>query len=99
MLKIFIEFKVKGEAREAFLALIPELKLKAQEQGAEQFGIYEGTDQPLLFVEEFYVKDHDHYQRIKQERLDGQSPFWNKMHDCIEGGAKKLHIWAFKPLL
>ncbi|MBP1154067.1 MULTISPECIES: hypothetical protein [unclassified Paenibacillus] len=98
MLKVYIEFMIKKESRDVFLALMPQLKQQALAQDVEGRQVAEGTDQPLLFVEEFYVKDMDHYSRIKAERLNEDSPLWKQLHDCIQGGAQKLHIWAFKPL-
>lgn len=96
--KVFIEFKVKAEKRDDFMALVPELERQAARLRAKQFRLYEGTDQPLLFVEEFFVGDIAQYRAIKEQRLDANSPFWSRLHDCVEGGANKLHIWAFQPL-
>jgi hypothetical protein len=98
VLKVFIEFKLKPESRDVFLAFIPELLQKSMEQQVEGVQLFEGTDQPGLVVEEFYVKDMEHYNKIKAERLNEDSPFWKKFHDCLQGGAQKLHIWAFNKM-
>lgn len=98
MLKVYIEFKIIPDKHTDFLALLPELRRTSHEQEVQGHQMFEGTDQPGLVVEEFLVKDMDHYRHIKAERLDENHPFWKQVHDCIQGGAPKLHIWAFKSL-
>lgn len=96
--KVFIEYKIVSEKRDTFMQLLPNLKRNADEHGGREYKIYEGTDQSNLIVEEFLVEDIGRYQTIKTERLNPDSPFWNKHHEHIVGGANKLHIWAFKAL-
>jgi hypothetical protein len=96
MIKVFIEYKVIADKQHLYLSLLPELRERTVDWDAKDFRVFEGTDQPLLFVEEYYVKDMDEYRRTKEERLSESIPFWHKLHDCIPGGAGKVHIWAFK---
>jgi hypothetical protein len=98
MIKVFIEYKVDAEKHEAYLALLPQLKERILEWDVEDFRVFEGTDQPLLFVEEYYVKDMDVYRNTKEGRLSESNPFWHDLHKCIVGGAAKVHIWAFKQI-
>lgn len=96
--KVFIEYQIVSEKRDTFMQILPGLKRSADEQGGREYKIYEGTDQPNLIVEEFLVENIRRYQEIKTERLNSDSPFWKNQHEHIVGGAKKLHIWAFKEL-
>jgi hypothetical protein len=95
---ILSEYKVDKEQRETYLNLIHELKDQLHHFGAEHITIYEGTDQPDLFVEEFVVANMDVYTEIKDIRKNEQSVFWQKFNGCISGGKDKVHMWAFKKL-
>lgn len=97
MIKVFTEYKVKRDLREEFLSLHGELREYHQrEWKVKDFHLFEGTDQPDLFVEEFHVQHFDLYEQIKAERRSEKSDLWKKMHQCIEGGVQKVHIWAFQ---
>ena len=96
--KIFVEYKVKAEMRGTFIGLVQQLNDWATRSEARHFKIYEGTDQPLLFVEEFFVDNLEQYRRIKEERRTEQHPFWHAFHECVDGGARKINIWAFQEI-
>jgi hypothetical protein len=98
MIKVFIEYKVEEGKKERFLALLSAMRDKMNDWQAQQYRVYEGTDQPLLMVEEFFVPGQDEYERFKASRLGGSDPFWNEVHDCVAGGAGKVHIWAFREM-
>ncbi|GAB7388977.1 hypothetical protein BSNK01_28150 [Bacillaceae bacterium] len=97
-IKIFVEYKVLEEKREAFLQLIPELQKHLEEWNADQFQIYEGIDQPMLFVEEFYLPHVEQYKKLKEARMNGDAPFWKTFNACIAGGGQNVHVWAFRKL-
>ncbi|RJE88904.1 hypothetical protein D3P07_13170 [Paenibacillus sp. 1011MAR3C5] len=89
----FAEYKIKQENREFYLMEVEKLRM----QEAELVHVYEGTDQPSLFVEVWDCKDEAHALRVKEERLSERSP-WFALSSWIEGGPAKLHVWTFKPV-
>lgn len=89
----FAEYKINEENREAYLKEVETLCL--QEGGLVH--VYEGTDQPSLFVEVWDCKDEAHARRVKEERLSERSP-WFALSAWIMGGPAKLHVWTFKPV-
>lgn len=93
MLLVFIEYKVKEEMRERFLAQMSRIRQRIAEMGGENFRFYEGLDQPHLFVESFEVSSVEQYQAIKEWRRQDE-PFAN----CIVGGREKINVWAFQPV-
>lgn len=94
-IKVFIEYKIRNEKMTDYKKLI----LQIQEIYSEkQYFAYEGVDQPGLIVEEFFVSNMEEYSQIKNNRLNGSTPIWHELADCIEGGAQKMHIWAFAQL-
>jgi quinol monooxygenase YgiN len=97
-LKVFVEYKIVPQKRNQFLTLLSSLVDWLEEKGARNVRFFEGTDQPHLFVEEYEVTDQYHYESIKEERLREVQPFLTDLHQCIEGGKKKVHIWAFREL-
>ncbi|MHA6483078.1 hypothetical protein ACX1C1_14385 [Paenibacillus sp. strain BS8-2] len=60
--------------------------------------LYEGCDQPGLFVEIWNASDEAEAENIKKERCDQRSP-WAILTPLIQGGEAKLHVWTFKPAL
>jgi hypothetical protein len=99
-LKIFIEFFILPDRRDEFLSLIPKIRDYQQIQwGVKDYEIYEGTDQPNLFVEEFYIEGEDDYLKIKEERVLEKELLWSDMNACVKGGGQKVHIWAFKNVI
>lgn len=87
----FAEYRIKPEHRGHYLAYTEELAA-----GGELVRIYEGTDQPCLFVEMWSAPSAEEAERIKEERCSERSS-WSKITEWIDGGAKKLHVWTFKP--
>ncbi|MCR2806175.1 hypothetical protein [Paenibacillus soyae] len=88
----FAEYRILPEFREQFLVLAD--KLVAGENGLVQ--LYEGTDQPGLFVEIWQTPSEEEAERVKEERLSGHSS-WSALSPWIAGGTDKLHVWTFKP--
>ncbi|WP_232698702.1 hypothetical protein [Brevibacillus daliensis] len=96
MIKVFTEYKVKRDCRMEYITLLEELRhYHRKAWDIEDFRIFEGADQPELFVEEFHVQDMERYQKIKEARRIEQNKILERLHDCIDGGAKKVNIWAF----
>lgn len=63
----------------------------------KQLHIYEGTDQPGLFVELWQAASEEEARRIKEERLSAHSPL-AAVSQWVPGGAQKLHAWVFQPM-
>lgn len=97
-IKVFIEYKLNQDIDQGFSSHAPKLRDKWKELGAEDVHIYEGTDQPNLIVEEFFVDSEEAYHRLKDLRLAETDPFWKDLHGYIAGGKDKVHIWAFREL-
>lgn len=98
-LKIFAEYMVAKGERDIFFSLLQEVKeYQVSIWSVKDFEIYEGTDQPNLFVEEFDMEGEDNFNRLKEERLLEKDALWKKLNSCIVGGRDKLHIWAFKKI-
>ena len=86
---IFVEYRIDPEKREQYMQLMDQL-LKNKRDCI----LYEGSDQPNVFVEQYYHTTPEQYAQMKQLRLEGQSE-WDEVTDCIIGGRDKLHIWEF----
>lgn len=96
---ILSEFKIIDDKRDIFLSLLEDLTNNLRELGAEgEISVFEGVDQPGLFVEEFILKDKEAYDQMKKVRDSESSPFWQEYNTCILGGKTKLNIWAFEKM-
>lgn len=89
---IFVEYRINPEQRVTYLERIRE-RLK----DFPQVVLYEGADQPNVFVEQWMDTTHDDYTRLKRIRLE-ESSEWDGITTCISGGKSKLHIWEFAAL-
>ena len=87
----FAEYRIAPESREHFLAFA-----EAHLNGRNDVYLYEGTDQPNLFVEVWQAGSEEEAERIKKERCDERS-LWSRISEWIAGGSAKLHVWTFKP--
>ncbi|MBG9795824.1 hypothetical protein ABD76_26620 [Paenibacillus dendritiformis] len=87
---IFVEYRILPEAREMYLTAIRRL-LKDRHDVV----LYEGTDQPNVFVEQWLGTTADDYASLKKLRREGAEG-WDAVTACIAGGADKLHIWEFR---
>jgi len=89
----FAEYKIQPDYRDDYLLEVDKLRLQEE----ELVHVYEGTDQPSLFVEVWSCRDEVHALRVKEERLSERSP-WFALSSWIAGGPAKLHVWTFKPV-
>ena len=89
MYRCFVEYKVVEEARAAYLA---DLRLAMQHY--PNVYIYEGTDQPGLFVEVWAAPTKEEADRAREERLAAHSP-WAAVSRHAAGN---VHAWVFRPL-
>ncbi|WP_053372087.1 hypothetical protein [Paenibacillus sp. FJAT-27812] len=87
----FAEYRISEEWREQYLIYTNKLL----EEGHD-VQLYEGTDQPGLFVEVWNAASEEQAEQIKKERCNERSP-WFRVSEWIVGGPAKLHIWTFKP--
>ncbi|BCJ88387.1 MFS transporter [Effusibacillus dendaii] len=97
-IKVFVEYKVKPERREEYLNSLPQLRQKLESSGALNVRFFAGTDQPLLYVEEFFVSGMEQYETMKQARISQADDFWVEQSKHVEGGLQKIHIWAFSEI-
>lgn len=86
---IFVEYRIDPDKREEYLKQITE-RLGQYPQVV----LYEGTDQPNVFVEQWMDTTPEDYKRLKRIRLQ-ESSEWDAITACIPGGKSKLHIWEF----
>jgi hypothetical protein len=95
MIKVFLEYKVIEEYRESYLEVMRQWDRNIpQDVTVLNYHFYEGADQPLLFVEMFDVESLEQYQMIKRQRCDQKT----LIEPFIEGGRKKIHMWAFREI-
>ncbi|WP_068773902.1 hypothetical protein [Paenibacillus sp. FJAT-26967] len=88
--KVFVEYAILPEFRHAYLAFI--LERQALDK---RLCVYEGTDQPGLFVETWEPVSHEEYVSMRANRQSGDNPVWSDMHSWVKGGSAKLNIWHF----
>jgi hypothetical protein len=89
MKKIFVEYRIQQACKEMYLEQVRTL------QTIHNFEVWEGTDQPNLFMEEWRGLTFEQYEKLKQSRLNEEDNDWKQLHACIEGGALKIHMWHF----
>ncbi|CAM4318419.1 hypothetical protein FHS16_000787 [Paenibacillus endophyticus] len=86
----FAEYRIAEESRLPFLELTNKLL-----QHEKDMYLYEGTDQPNLFVEVWHAATSAEAEQIKKERCSERSS-WSQVSSYIVGGQAKLHVWTFK---
>ena len=87
----FAEYRIMDELRETYIGYTNQLLTEGH-----NVQLYEGTDQPGLFVEVWNAESHEIVEQIKKERCNERSP-WFRVSEWIVGGPAKMHIWTFKP--
>ncbi|QHT60005.1 hypothetical protein GXP70_08620 [Paenibacillus lycopersici] len=88
----FVEYRIEAAAERRYRDWIA-----GKQAEFPDFKLYEGTDQPLLFVEVWEAEDGEEAERIKKERC-GERSSWLDMADWVPGGSAKIHAWTFKPI-
>lgn len=88
---VFIEYKVFPDKRSAYMSWI-----KSAAGGDERFELYEGSDQPELFVEQWCGIDVDAYRTFKSRRTEPGDPVWSSLAEFVPGGMAKVHVWHFR---
>ena len=89
MYRCFVEYKVAEANREAYLEA-----LRLVRQHHPDVYIYEGTNQPGLFVEVWEAASEAEAEAIREERLSARSP-WSAVSRHAAG---TVHAWAFRPV-
>lgn len=87
----FAEYRISPEWRAQYLIYTNGLLAEGYE-----VQLYEGTDQPSLFVEVWNAPTCEQAEQIKKERCNERSP-WFRISEWIVGGPAKMHVWTFKP--
>jgi hypothetical protein len=90
----FAEYRIAPEHLESYRGETKRLL----EQSLGRVTLYEGCDQPGLFVEIWSASCEEEAEGIKKERC-GERSSWAVLTPWIVGGAAKLHVWTFKPAL
>ncbi|QHW30762.1 hypothetical protein GZH47_07760 [Paenibacillus rhizovicinus] len=88
----FVEYRIDSAAELTYREWIAE-----KQDEFPGFKLFEGTDQPLLFVEVWEAPNVEEAERIKKERC-GERSSWRDMADWVPGGSAKIHAWTFKPI-
>ncbi|NOU95768.1 hypothetical protein GC093_21450 [Paenibacillus sp. LMG 31456] len=100
----FIEYQVSPEHRAAYSDWMKRVRANYPE-----LEVYEGTDQPGLFVELWNGQSHQDFCVLKEARVKQSSEQekeqpnngrfdkidWNELHNWAIGGVAKIHIWHF----
>ncbi|TMV46486.1 hypothetical protein FE783_26365 [Paenibacillus mesophilus] len=88
---VFVEYKVFPEKREAYLQWFKTLTM-----AETRLELYEGSDQPDLFVELWRDFGPDEYREFKKSRQESPESPWAELADFVPGGSAKVHIWYFQ---
>ncbi|WP_035100270.1 MFS transporter [Aneurinibacillus terranovensis] len=101
-IQVFVEYKVLEEKRTEYMEQMESLRHAMEKIGVDDFQVYEGVDQPGLFVEMFHVPTVESYRKLKRKRCEeppGKSGFWQMINPYVSGGTEKIHMWAFAPVI
>ncbi|MCM3713826.1 hypothetical protein M3202_06990 [Alkalihalobacillus oceani] len=93
---VLTEYKAEDGKKENVLSAIDELKEQIEALGGREVIIYEGVDQPGLFVEQFLLPNMQAYEKMKRIREEERIDFWQTFNSYILGGKKKINMWAFE---
>ncbi|MDF2959295.1 MAG: hypothetical protein K0S39_1030 [Paenibacillus sp.] len=105
MTKTFIEYRILPEHRSAYSEWMKQVRADYPE-----LEVYEGADQPGLFVELWNGLSREEYEVLKEvrlrlttesdkEQMSGRkfdNNDWSRLHNWVSGGAVKIHIWLFE---
>ncbi len=90
MSKVFVEYTIIQEKRLNYLHYMQKI---VNQTGLE---LFEGSDQPGLFVEIWSDVSYTEYESFKKQRLHPEmNSDWASFGDNVVGGLSKLHIWHF----
>jgi hypothetical protein len=90
MCKVFVEYTIDQEKRKAYLHYMQKI---IKQTGLE---LFEGTNQPGLFIEIWSDINYAGYESLKLERSNPEKGSeWESFGEMILGGLSKLHIWHF----
>ncbi|MCM3748241.1 hypothetical protein M3223_12835 [Paenibacillus pasadenensis] len=90
---LMVEYKIKEEHLAEYSSLLRELQLQHPE-----VQLFQGTDQPGLYVEIWPADSEEEAAARQEERLDGRSA-WKPIGDWTAGEPGRIHAWTFKPAL
>jgi hypothetical protein len=95
-LQIFMEYKVREQDIDTYEEVMKEIIKTLPDYEAENIQWYVADDQPFLYVEMYEVPTASHYQVLKKIRRQADHAVFGKIVPLIEGGAEKIHCWAFQ---
>ncbi|GGD75404.1 hypothetical protein [Paenibacillus nasutitermitis] len=88
----FVEYQISEDHANEYRAW---MKIRQAENSG--FQLFEGTDQPLLFVEVWEAPGEEAAMAIKKERCSERSS-WHAMVKWVPRGASGIHAWTFRPI-
>ncbi|PLT47298.1 hypothetical protein NYE40_18660 [Paenibacillus sp. FSL W8-1187] len=88
---LMVEYKIEERHRHEYLERLRELRERWPD-----VRLYEGSEQPGLFVEIWPAASEAAAKACQEERLDGRSP-WSAIGGWTAGGAGRIHAWTFRP--
>jgi hypothetical protein len=90
MSKVFVEYRIVKGNRSSYIDYMQKV---IKQTGLE---LFEGTDQPDLFVEIWSDVPYAAFESLKADRLaPKEGSIWLPLTSMIDGGSSKLHIWHF----
>lgn len=93
---VLTEYKAEEGKKGKVLDALDELKEQIEALGGRDVMIYEGVDQPGLFVEQFMLPNMQAYEKMKRIREEERIDFWKAFNSYIFGGKNKINMWAFE---
>ncbi|MCM3760281.1 hypothetical protein M3212_05695 [Alkalihalobacillus oceani] len=93
---VLTEYKAEEGKKQNVLEALDELKEQIEALGGREVIIYEGVDQPGLFVEQFMLPNMQAYEKMKRIREEERIDFWKAFNSYILGGKNKINMWAFE---
>ncbi|RXZ84269.1 hypothetical protein EBB07_04135 [Paenibacillaceae bacterium] len=90
MFKCFVEYRIASEHCSAYTQW-----MKARLVDNPHVHLYEGTEQPGLYVEVWEAATEGAAEQMKKERCDERSA-WHEMTCWVPGGPSKVHAWIFR---
>ncbi|WP_368505627.1 hypothetical protein AB3N04_08465 [Alkalihalophilus sp. As8PL] len=97
VIDVFLEYKIDQNYVTQYEEYMPTVKRMLETFGAYDIKWFEAAnDQPYLYVEMFKVNKHEHYEAIKSLRQAEENHFSKEFALFVDGGARKIHCWAFK---
>ena len=87
---ITMEYVVKPEDKNAFMAAMTELAQIRRRDGAYSWGVYEDTSTPGTYIETFYLESWIEHLRQHERVTKADKEVENKVHQYHQGENRPL---------